>query len=87
MSIKEKESVETRKNLGEFDYGDVLEIATVEIVKGKLEFMQWASTLLAEKNCDGMLWRKTKRQKSQLLQPKDVPLPVNKGSLKKRCKP
>ena len=35
MTLKEKEKVETQKNLGEFEAGDMLEITTLDIVKGK----------------------------------------------------
>lgn len=35
MTMKKKETVETRKNFGEFEYGDVLEITAMDIVKGK----------------------------------------------------
>ena len=33
--MKEKEGLETRKKLGEFEFGDVLEVTSLEIVNGK----------------------------------------------------
>ena len=33
--MKEKEGLETRKKLGEFEFSDVLEITSLEIVNGK----------------------------------------------------
>ena len=35
LSLKEKEGLETRKKLGEFEFGDVLEVTSLEIVNGK----------------------------------------------------